>query len=287
MSLASLFLCFLFTHNHFSKEMYHQNDADNNQLWHWSEQNGFKYLVCDLLKNWQHGFFGKLSYPNLPEDLITALNPKASVYRVKQVHGNSVLNTQDLQPLVKSSNHNWAEADGIFANETNQSVWVASADCNPVLIADRQTRKVAALHAGWRGTAQRIIPEAIALFQAQGSNLADLRVAIGPAIAGEIYQVGIKVAAEVGRSMITDSEIADESLVEQILAIANSPLLPDEHPGRVRLDVRRVNQIQLLNLGLSESQIAIAPFCTFQQPDYFFSYRRTNEKKVQWSGIVS
>ena len=287
MSLASLFLCFLFTHNHFSKEMYHQNDADNNQLWHWSEQNGFKYLVCDLLKDWQHGFFGKFSYPHLPEDLIAALEPQASVYRVKQVHGNSVLKTQDIQPLVKSSNHNFAEADGIITNDFNQSVWVASADCNPVLIADRQTKKVAALHAGWRGTAKRIISEAIALFQAEGSNLADLRVAIGPAIAGEVYQVGVKVAAEVGRSIVEDPEIADESIVNHLLAIDNSPLLPDEHPARVKLDVRKVNQIQLLKLGLSNSQIAIAPFCTFQQPDYFFSYRKTNQKKVQWSGIVS
>ena len=264
------------------------NYADsNNQLWHWLEQNGFKYLVCDLLQDWQHGFFGQFSYPGVPEELVNALNTEASVYRVKQVHGNCVLNTQELQPILKNETNVFAEADGMIATDLNQSVWVASADCNPVLIADRQTKKVAALHAGWRGTAKRIIPEAIALLQAQGSNLADLRVAIGPAIAGEVYQVEVKVAAEVGRSIVEDPEIADESLVEQLLAIDNSPLLPDEHSDRVKLDVRRVNQIQLLNLGLSESQIAIAPFCTYQQPEYFFSYRRTKEKKVQWSGIVS
>lgn len=264
------------------------NYPDNDhQLWQWSEQHGFKYLVCDLLKDWQHGFFGKFSYPNPPEDLIKALAPHASVYRVKQVHGNCVLNTQKLQPILTNTSHQFAEADGMITPDSNQSVWVASADCNPVLIGDRQTGKVAALHAGWRGTAQQIIPQAIALLQTQGSKLADLRVAIGPAITGKVYQVGLKVAAEVGKTISDNPQLNEQELVEQLLASKNSPLLPDAHPQRVKLDVRRVNQIQLLNLGLTNSQIAIAPFCTYQQPEYFFSYRRTAEKKVQWSGIVS
>ncbi len=268
--------------------MNHNNEVQShNQTWQWSETNGLKYLVCDLLKEWKHGFFGKFHYPNLPEELVAALEPQASVYRVKQVHGNSVLNTHNIEPLVKSSDHDFAEADGIITQDFHQSVWVASADCNPILIGDRQTGKVAALHAGWRGTAQKIIPQAIALLQSAGSNLADLRVAIGPAIGGEVYQVGLKVAAEVGRSIIKNPELDDESVIKQILEIDNSPLLPDDNQDRLKLDVRRVNQIQILNLGVSNSQIAIAPFCTYQQPEYFFSYRRTKEKKVQWSGIVS
>lgn len=64
-------------------------------------------------------------------------------------------------------------------------------------------------------------------------------------------------------------------------------MLRDTEPGKVRLDVRRVNALQLEQLGISGEQIAIAPYCTFQTPDHFFSYRREREKKVQWSGIVS
>ncbi|MGL4879763.1 MAG: laccase domain-containing protein, partial [Waterburya sp.] len=48
----------------------------------------------------------------------------------------------------------------------------------------------------------------------------------------------------------------------------------------------RVNQIQLEQLGINPENIAIAPYCTYQQSDLFFSYRRTGEKKVQWSGIA-
>jgi hypothetical protein len=48
-----------------------------------------------------------------------------------------------------------------------------------------------------------------------------------------------------------------------------------------------VNELQLERMGISGEQVAIAPHCTYQQPEYFFSYRRDKEKKVQWSGIVS
>jgi YfiH family protein len=154
-----------------------------------------------------------------------------------------------------------------------------------VLIGDVKTGQVAALHAGWRGTAAKIIPEAISRMQSQGSNLADLRVAMGPAIAGEVYQVSVEVAAEIGNSIISHND--PEQIVAALHDLPNSPLFPDAEPGKVRLDVRGVNALQLEQLGISVEQIAIAPYCTFQTPEHFFSYRREREKKVQWSGIVS
>ena len=69
--------------------------------------------------------------------------------------------------------------------------------------------------------------------------------------------------------------------------IPDSPILPDPRQGKVRLDVRRVIALQLEQLGIEKEQIAIAPYCTYQQDDHFFSYRRTQRKQVQWSGIVS
>jgi len=48
-----------------------------------------------------------------------------------------------------------------------------------------------------------------------------------------------------------------------------------------------VNALQLEQLGVSSEQVAIAPHCTYQEPEHFFSYRRDKLKKVQWSGIVS
>ncbi len=179
-------------------------------------------------------------------------------------------------------------ADGLVTDAAHQAVWACSADCTPVLIADERSGQVAAVHSGWRGTAQKIVLEAIWRLVEQGSQLADLRVALGPAIAGEVYQVGKDVAAETGATLVsTPSDVVVEEVLAALSALPDPPILPDSDPDRVRLDVRRVIALQLEQLGLSPEQVAIAPHCTYQQPEWFFSYRRDRQKQIQWSGIVS
>ncbi|MFM9160722.1 MAG: peptidoglycan editing factor PgeF [Dolichospermum sp.] len=253
--------------------------------WHWHNWEGLPYLTCNLLKPWPHGFFTQQFWPRLPHELTPALQPGALVYRLKQVHGNTVLTPQEVDHHTNIANDDLASADGLISHQPLQAVWVASADCTPVLIGDVKTGQVSALHAGWRGTAAKIVPTAINKMQAHGSNLADLRVAMGPAIAGEVYQVAVDVAAKIGRTIIPYNE--QEKIIAALHDLPNSPLLCDTEPEKVRLDVRRVNALQLEQLGVSLEHIAIAPYCTFQTPEYFFSYRREQQKKVQWSGIVS
>jgi len=253
--------------------------------WRWQTWQGQDFLTCDLLQPWPHGFFTRQFWPQPPADLVAALAAEASVQRVQQVHGNRVLRAADLPgggPEVPM-----AEADGLISDRPHQALWVCSADCSPVLMGDRTTGQVSAIHAGWRGTAQAIVPMAVGKLLAQGSRLDDLVVAIGPAITGEVYQVDLDVAAAVGRTILPDPPADDEALVTMLQHREHSPVLKDEALGKARLDVRLANVWQLEQLGLSRAQIAVAPHCTFQSPDRFFSYRRTGEKQVQWSGIVS
>jgi polyphenol oxidase len=253
--------------------------------WHWRNWEGLPYLTCSILERWDHGFFTQQFWPRSPQVITEVLQPEASVYRLKQVHGNTVLTPQEVESLLSTIGEDLASADGLVSDRPLQALWVASADCTPVLIGDVETGRVAALHAGWRGTAKKIVPLAIARLQSQGSKLDDLRIAMGPAIAGEVYQVSMEVAAEIGASIIPQKD--EIKMITALNELPNSPLLEDPNPGKVRLDVRRMNILQLENLGISAEQIAIAPYCTFQTPEHFFSYRRENEKKVQWSGIVS
>ncbi|MFE4106195.1 peptidoglycan editing factor PgeF [Almyronema epifaneia] len=266
------------------------------ELWTWKTWNGLPYLTCGLLEPWPHGFFTAQFWPSPPESLVQALHPGASVHRVKQVHGNHILTPTEIAraPQVVSvasatpSEPDRPLADGVLTDSSLQAAWVCSADCTPVLIGDRVTGQVAAIHAGWRGTALKIVPKAVEQLQRQGSRLEDLRVALGPAVAGEVYQVSTQVAAEVGATLVDPNQFATAAdLVNHLQQTQPSPLLVDPQPGRVKLDVRRVNVRQLEQLGLHAKQIAVAPHCTFQEPEQFFSYRRTREKKVQWSGIVS
>lgn len=261
--------------------------------WHWQTWDGRPYLTCSLLDRWPHGFFTQHFQSLPPQELTPILQPDAKTYRVRQVHGDRVLKTCDVDPVPPPpTTPSLLPADGLITAAPQEAVWVCTADCVPALVADSQTGQVAAVHAGWRGTAAQILPQTIAQFQREGSAIADLRVALGPAIAGAVYQVATAVAAEVGATLqprlqprLTAEDRAD--LLRSLGQLPDTPILPDPEPGRVRLDVRRVNALQLAQLGLQPEQVAIAPYCTYQQPEYFFSYRRTGQKQVQWSGIVS
>jgi hypothetical protein len=262
--------------------------------WHWHTWEELPYLTCSLLEPWDHGFFTQHFSPRSPAQIVGALQPDAQVYRVRQVHGNTVLTPSEIESAAEAMKSEGEEeqerppADGILTEQTGQAVWVCSADCTPVLIADEKTGQVAAVHAGWRGTASRIVPNAIARLLDTGSNLENLRIALGPAIAGEVYQVSETVAAEVGASIISqDTANTTEAILDVLQQLPDPPILDDPKPGRVRLDVRRVNALQLEQLGIHPEQVAIAPHCTYQEPELFFSYRRNKLKKVQWSGIVS
>lgn len=266
-------------------------DEKISRSWQWQTVEGGSYLTCGLLSSWQHGFFTKDFYPRTPKKLTSVLQPEAIAYRTKQVHGNLVLTPQEINIAIKKqdSSNSFPDADAVISDRPNQSVWVASADCTPILFGDRQTGQVGAIHAGWRGTSQAITKQAIARFIESGSHLENLRIAIGPAISGEVYQVDEVVAIEVCKTIVANgARRSDAEMLKELQQLSNSPIADDELPGKVRLNVARVNQIQLEQLNINPQQIAIAQdFCTYQQNELFFSYRRTGEKKVQWSGIVS
>lgn len=257
----------------------------NNSLWHWQTSSQGGYLTCDLLKQWQHGFFTSHFQGQPPEILVTYLNPQASVYRLKQIHSNIVLST-DVIDEHRASSNNLLEGDGIITEKPFQSVWAASADCTPVLMADAVTGRVSAIHSGWRGTASEVVKGAIALFLAQGSELENLLFALGPAIGGKVYQVDKEVAVKVLKTVIP-SEFSPEIILEKALSLENDLVFPDDNPDKIRLNVTQVINLQIQQQGIDPRQSAIAPYCTYKTPEHFFSYRRTQEKNIQWSGIIS
>ncbi|MBE9180827.1 peptidoglycan editing factor PgeF [Oculatella sp. LEGE 06141] len=262
--------------------------------WHWQTWQGLSYLTCSVLEPYSHGFFTQQFSPRPPEELVNVLDAEAQVYRVKQVHGDVVLTPSEVE-IIQSQTAGKLEtapplpdADGLLTDDSDQAVWVCSADCTPVLIADVESGQVAAIHAGWRGTAAEIVPKAIVRLQDQGSQLQNLRIAMGPAIAGDVYQVSTTVAAEIGATLVPSALThSPESILEALYQLPHSPLLADPQPGRARIDVRQVSVLQLEKMGIQPDQVAIAPYCTYQSPEHFFSYRRNRLKKVQWSGIVS
>ncbi len=207
------------------------------------------WLTCDLLAGWSHGFFTRLGAQQ-PEACaeILGLDGTRALW-LHQIHSAIIQTPEQLL----------TEGDALITHTPGTSVWVSSADCVPILVAT--DTQVAAIHAGWRGTAQKILPLTLRALQERGANLATLKIAIGPAISQPRYPVGADVA-------------------QQVLATLGLTTAASH------LDVKAINYQQALNLGVNPEHIAMCEYCTFDTPELFYSYRRDGRSGVQRSGIA-
>ncbi|MFY0609075.1 MAG: peptidoglycan editing factor PgeF [Candidatus Atelocyanobacterium thalassa] len=254
--------------------------------WQWKILKGSPYLTCSLLSKWTHGFFTRSFYPLFPEEIGKFFHLNITNYQLKQVHSNLILSSDEIDKF--SLNSRLLLGDGIISNKKEQALWVASADCVPILIGDCKTGYVAAVHAGWKGTAQRVVPEAIIRLQAWGSSIENLYVAMGPAISGRVYQVSETVATKILTSLFNNKKAYDiNDMLEFLHNTPNIPVFFDHIKNKFYISIAQVNQIQLEQLGVQKNKISIAPYCTYQSSSNFFSYRRTNARQIQWSGIIS
>ncbi len=179
------------------------------------------------------------------------------VAALNQIHSNRV--------HVVSSSGTW-EGDGLLTQEPGLLLRVVVADCYPVLLEDPRHNLVGALHAGWRGTLAGILPGALArMAQVFGSRLPEVRIAIGPGIAGSCYQVGPEVA---------------KAFVERGYAVAVNPD-PTDH-GRFLLDLLRVLYVQARAAGVPKKQVWRLGACTHCE-SRFFSYRRDHVTGRMWA----
>jgi hypothetical protein len=156
---------------------------------------------------------------------------------------------------------------------------VQTADCVPILLVDSKKRAVAAIHAGWRGTLQRIVTKTIGKMQMQfGTTSSDLLAAIGPSIAGCCYEVGTEVASEFKSQFPNASDWFDELRTgdepNPLQWLNMSPPGHQPPPKNVLLDLRKANRAQLLDAGLCGQNIAVSDLCTACRRDLFFSYRK-------------
>lgn len=122
---------------------------------------------------------------------------------------------------------------------------VSAADCIPVYIADPTRRVVALVHAGWRGTAGRILPKAIEELTRRGSHVEKLAVHCGVGICGQCYEVGAEVFAGCG--------------------------LTAPEGGKGRLDLRAVLMAQAREAGVET--VSTSAFCSAHDAELFFSHR--------------
>lgn len=193
-----------------------------------------------------------------PGDVRDFVTPSSTVFDTEQVHGNAVHVLED------ESDGRILNGDAFVTSKPGFVCHVRTADCVPILIADKKNRAVGAVHAGWKGTAQDVAGHAVATMRDRfGTNPSDCVAAIGPCICGGCYEVGEEVVTE----------------------FENLDLKCEWRVGERGVDLGRANRELLERAGVPPQNIDILSHCTSCEPR-FVSWRRDRADGRQISYIV-
>jgi len=169
------------------------------------------------------------------------------IVRATQVHGTRAVIVRDAPG--RDEVLDAGECDILATDLSGVALVVQTADCVPILLAG--VRSVAAVHAGWRGSARRAAAAGVTALAQLGESASSLRAFLGPAIGACCYEVGGEVAAQFAGEFLRRS-----------------------CEGRFRLDLAAVNRAQLESAGVPRANIAAHPACTRCEGERFASYRR-------------
>ena len=188
----------------------------------------------------------------------------AAVADVSQVHGCSVVASHEALRARPA-------ADAITSPRGGGAILIRVADCVPILLADRRTGSVAAVHAGWRGVVAGVLPAAVAAMrEAHGAEPRELLAAVGPCISARHFEIGPEVA----------DELAGAGLADCIVA-------PGVHGPKHHADLVRAVRMQLERCGVARASIDAEPPCTYADRARFFSYRRDGACSGRLAAIIA
>ena len=186
--------------------------------------------------------------------------PGDRIYLPVQKHTGTVhVLDSDLKPVV---------ADAVLTGNTNLVIGVLVADCVPILLYEPVRKVAGAVHAGWRGTAQQILKNTIAVMGHRFDCMPrDILIAIGPSIRQCSYEVGKAVIEEVER------------------ATGEGPYYHKEG-DKFFLDIASANKIQALSMNVPEENIWQSRECTFCNPEKYHSYRYSGDCAGRQGGFI-
>lgn len=198
-------------------------------------------------------------------------------WQAKQIHSDQIIELSG-QSIPESGS---VEGDAIVTALQAQPIAIRTADCVPILMVAPDVPYIAAVHAGWRGMAAQIINKVIAaLVNEKGAKPEELRVAIGPCISAQRYEVDDEVA-----KMFVGAPLA-APLIDG--ASQGSPLQSTGN-GKYLLDLAQANRHCLLEDGVRPEHIDVIDLCTYEREDLFYSYRRDGDgtgRNISWIKLL-
>lgn len=182
---------------------------------------------------------------------VEAVLPGASLATVRQVHSPDVVTATAPIPDAERP-----EADALVTATPGLLLGIVTADCVPVLFADREAGVVGAAHAGWKGAIAGVTDRTIAAMEALGARADRIACAVGPCIARASYEVD---EGFVARFCEADPE--------------NERFFADGRPGHAQFDIEAYVAARLAAAGVR--RVDLLGQDTYAQPELFFSYRRS------------
>lgn len=151
------------------------------------------------------------------------------------------------------------KADAVVSNTPGVAIGVLTADCGPVLFADSEAGVIGAAHAGWRGAIGGVLQATITQMEKLGAARQRIVATLGPTITQPNYEVG---------SDMRDALLAKRQDCERFF-------IPGAGVDKYQFDLPGFIVATLQDSGVSASFVER---CTYQQPDWFYSYRRTTHR---------
>ena len=196
----------------------------------------------------------------------------AALVKNHQVHGDRIRYATWSNRCACLADPGTAEADGLITDRPEVCLAVFTADCIPVLLYDPVRRAIAAVHAGWRGTALGIAARAVERMAGSfGSRPEDILAAVGPGISQCCFETHRDVPDGLRAGLGDDA------------APFIRPLPGGE---KFLVDLKGANRRWLLRAGLSPDHIAVCAACTACRPDLFWSHRRLGGRRGSMAAVI-
>lgn len=188
-----------------------------------------------------------------------------SLYDVWQVHSSSVICTE--APRLPETLH--AQADAIITDRPEVTLFMRFADCVPVMLYDPYRKVVGLVHAGWKGTVNKVALEAVQAMKARyGCRPQDILAGIGPSICVDHYPVG--------EDVIQQARQAFGGQVGDVIQAGND---------QAHFNLWQANRLVLEEAGVEK--VEIAGVCTACDTDHWFSHRQERGRTGRFGAIIS
>lgn len=210
--------------------------------------------------------------------------PYANIIVPHQTHSVNIA-------IVNTPTTDLEDIDAVVTDRPGLCLCVSTADCIPVLLYDNVHHAIAAIHAGWRGTLNRIVERTISRMQeAYDTKPAQLNAIIGPGISQDSFEVGDEVyeafsshhfpMPQIARRypMMHQSQTAAQPQQNTYQQTNGAPTDSATRTEKWHIDLWEANRLQLISRGVLPTNIHVAGICTYKSHADFFSARRLGIK---------